>query len=824
LQFSISKKIFMQVLKFGGSSVANAGNINKSVQVIQQAVNKDRTIVVVSALGGITDNLLQCARAASVADESYRDSLTLIEQRHLDTVRQLIPVASQSGILSMVKKTCNELEDILKGIFLLRELSARTRDCVMGFGELLSSRILSASLFCQGVENSWKDSRDLILTDSRYGHAQVDFKATKKRLNEYFQTTPASLLVVPGFIASDAKGITTTLGRGGSDYTAAVIGSLLGADRIEIWTDVSGMMTADPRLVSHARVISNISYQEAMELSHFGAKVIYPPTLQPLMSRGIPVRVKNTFAPSDPGTLIEKVSRHGGSSIRGISSIAEIALLSLEGSGMIGIPGFSKRLFEALSVNQINVILITQASSEHSICVGVEVHQASVAKTAIDEAFSVEIHTGDVQPLIVEQELAIVALVGDNMKSHPGISGKLFGVLGRNGVNVRAIAQGSSERNISAVIATKDVKKAVNSLHEEFFEATYKQLNLFITGTGNVGKRLIQQLHQQQEYLFDQLRLQVRIAGIANSRRMLVNEEGIDLNQWQDLLSQGAPMNLRHFEEIIQSKNLRNSVFIDVTANKEVGTSYERLLQKSIAVVACNKIACSSPYAYYRKLKDLSKEFNAAFYFETNVGAGLPVIGTLNDLLRSGDKIRKIEAVLSGTLNFVFNHYDGKTPFSKVVKQAQEEGYTEPDPRLDLSGTDVMRKIMILAREAGNPVEMEDISNQSFLPASCNEGSVTDFYKAMEKEEAHFKKLYDAADGEGKKLKFVAVYENGIASVGLQHIDPAHDFYHLYGKDNIVVFYTDRYPEQPLVIKGAGAGAEVTASGVFADIIRAASA
>jgi len=814
----------MQVLKFGGSSVANAGNINKSVQVIQQAVNKDRTIVVVSALGGITDNLLQCARAASVADESYRDSLTLIEQRHLDTVRQLIPVASQSGILSMVKKTCNELEDILKGIFLLRELSARTRDCVMGFGELLSSRILSASLFCQGVENSWKDSRDLILTDSRYGHAQVDFKATKKRLNEYFQTTPASLLVVPGFIASDAKGITTTLGRGGSDYTAAVIGSLLGADRIEIWTDVSGMMTADPRLVSHARVISNISYQEAMELSHFGAKVIYPPTLQPLMSRGIPVRVKNTFAPSDPGTLIEKVSRHGGSSIRGISSIAEIALLSLEGSGMIGIPGFSKRLFEALSVNQINVILITQASSEHSICVGVEVHQASVAKTAIDEAFSVEIHTGDVQPLIVEQELAIVALVGDNMKSHPGISGKLFGVLGRNGVNVRAIAQGSSERNISAVIATKDVKKAVNSLHEEFFEATYKQLNLFITGTGNVGKRLIQQLHQQQEYLFDQLRLQVRVAGIANSRRMLVNEEGIDLNQWQDLLSEGAPMNLRHFEEIMQSKNLRNSVFIDVTANKEVGTSYERLLQKSIAVVACNKIACSSPYAYYRKLKDLSKEFNAAFYFETNVGAGLPVIGTLNDLLRSGDKIRKIEAVLSGTLNFVFNHYDGKTPFSKVVKQAQEEGYTEPDPRLDLSGTDVMRKIMILAREAGNPVEMEDISNQSFLPASCNEGPVADFYKAMEKEEAHFKKLYDAAAGEGKKLKFVAVYENGKASVGLQHIDPAHDFYHLYGKDNIVVFYTDRYPEQPLVIKGAGAGAEVTASGVFADIIRAASA
>lgn len=813
----------MQVLKFGGSSVANAVNINKTVQVISQAVRKDRTIVVVSAFGGVTDILLQCGSAAARGDESYKDSLILIEQRHLEAVRQLIPVAIQSGILSMVKKICNELEDIFRGIFLLRELSDRTRDCVVSFGELLSSRIISASLNSRGIDNVWKDSRDLIVTDSRYGRAQVDFRATRKKMVDYFQSdTP--LLVVPGFIASDGQGITTTLGRGGSDYTAAIYGSVLSCSSIEIWTDVSGMMTADPRLVSNARVIPNISYQEAMELSHFGAKVIYPPALQPVMSKGIPVWVKNTFAPMDPGTLIEKVSRRTGSSIRGISSINKIALLSLEGSGMIGIPGFSKRLFEALSGHQINVILITQASSEHSICVGVDVVQASLAKSAIDAVFSSEIAIGDVQPLSVELELAIIALVGDNMKSHPGISGKLFGVLGRNGINVRAIAQGSSERNISAVISTKDVQKAVNVLHEEFFEATYKQLNLFITGTGNVGKRLIQQLRQQHAYLFDQLRLQVRVAGLANSRRMLINDEGIDLNHWQELLEQGSPMNLRNFEEIIRSKNLRNSVFVDVTANKEVGTSYERLLQKSVAVVACNKIACSSPYAYYRKLKDLSKEFNAAFYFETNVGAGLPVIGTLNDLLRSGDKIRKIEAVLSGTLNFVFNNYDGRTSFAKIVKQAQDEGYTEPDPRLDLSGTDVMRKIMILAREAGNVIEMEDISNSVFLPASCNEGTVADFYKAMEREEAHFRKLYQAAAAEGKKLKFVASYENGKASVGLQHIDPAHDFYHLYGKDNIVVFYTDRYPEQPLVIKGAGAGAEVTASGVFADIIRAASA
>jgi aspartokinase/homoserine dehydrogenase 1 len=812
----------MQVLKFGGSSVANAANIGKCIAIIRKAVEKDKTIVVVSALGGITDNLLHTATSASTGDEAYTGSLKGIEQRHLDAVRELIPVTSQSSILSMVKKTCNELEDIFKGIFLLRELSARTRDHVVSFGELLSSRILSAALAARDVPNTWKDSREVIVTDSGFGHARVDFAATQTKMSAYFQSTTASLYIVPGFIASDASGISTTLGRGGSDYTAAIYGSVLNCKGIEIWTDVSGMMTADPRLVSTARVIPEISYQEAMELSHFGAKVIYPPTLQPVMNKGIPVWIKNTFIPSDPGTLIEKVSSTTGSSIRGISSIHRIALLSLEGSGMIGIPGFSKRLFEALSRQQINVILITQASSEHSICVGVDSSQAALAKVSIDDAFGSEIQTGTVLPLIVEEELAIVALVGDNMKSHPGISGKLFGVLGRNGINVRAIAQGSSERNISAVISTKDVKKAVNVLHEEFFEATYKQLNLFIAGTGNVGKRLIQQLAQQKKFLLDQLRLQVRVIGLANSRHMLIQEEGIDLDKWPEELEKATPMQLRDFIRLIHSKNLRNSVFVDVTANKEVALGYEHLLQKSVSVVACNKIACSSPYSYYRRLKDLSKEFNAAYYFETNVGAGLPVIGTLNDLLRSGDKIRKIEAVLSGTLNFVFNHYDGRTRFAEVVRQAQDEGYTEPDPRLDLSGTDVMRKIMILAREAGNAIEMEDISNSVFLPASCMEGSVSDFYKAMEREEAHFKKLFDAADADGKKLKFVATYEKGKASVGLQHVGTSHDFYHLYGKDNIVLFYTDRYPEQPLVIKGAGAGAEVTASGVFADIIRAA--
>ncbi len=812
----------MQVLKFGGSSVANAANISKCAAIIHKAVEREKTVVVVSALGGITDSLLHSATAAAAGDEGYLDSLKSIEQRHLDTVRELIPVTGQSSILTMVKKTCNELEDIFKGIFLLHELSARTKDCVLSFGEILSSKILSASLTALDIANTWKDSRDLVVTDSRFGYAQVDFAATQKKITGYFQNKTATLYVVPGFIASDAQGTTTTLGRGGSDYTAAIYGNTLDCSRIEIWTDVSGMMTADPRLVSNARVIPDISYQEAMELSHFGAKVIYPPTLQPVMNKNIPVWIKNTFAPADAGTLIEKVSSSPGNSIRGISSIHRIALLSLEGSGMIGIPGFSKRLFEALSRQKINVILITQASSEHSICVGVDSSQAAIAKISIDDTFSSEIQAGTVLPLTVEEELAIVALVGDNMKSHPGISGKLFGVLGRNGINVRAIAQGSSERNISAVISTKDVKKAVNVLHEEFFEATYKQLNLFVAGTGNVGKRLLQQLAQQRLFLQEHLRLQVRVIGVANSRKMLIREEGIDLETWAVDLEKGDPMNLRDFIRIIHSKNLRNSVFVDVTANKEVALGYEHLLNKSISVVACNKIACSSPYQYYRRLKDLSKEFNAAFYFETNVGAGLPVIGTLNDLLRSGDKIRKIEAVLSGTLNFVFNHYDGKTKFAAVVKQAQDEGYTEPDPRLDLSGTDVMRKIMILAREAGNSIELEDISNHVFLPSSCMDGTVEEFYKAMDKEEAHFMKLFQAADAEGKKLKFVASYENGKASVGLQHVGPSHDFYHLYGKDNIVLFFTDRYPEQPLVVKGAGAGAEVTASGVFADIIRAA--
>ena len=812
----------MQVLKFGGTSVANAENIRKVSCIIQRASKKESVLAIVSALGGITDILLQAARKAAQGVEDYKKLLEQAELRHLEVVKELIPVVKQSSSLSLVKKQFNEIDDICNGIYLLGELTERTTDKILSYGELISSQIISAALQENGIENTWKDSRDLIVTDSSFTHAVVDFSATNEKIQRYVAGKKSSVYILPGFIASDVNGITTTLGRGGSDYTAAIVAAAVNASALEIWTDVSGMMTADPRLVANAKAISEISYQEAMELSHFGAKVLYPPTVQPVLAANIPVWIKNTFAAEDEGTLIKKQSLKNGNDIRGLSSISKIALLSLEGSGMVGIPGFSKRLFESLANAGINVILITQSSSEHSICVGIDDANARKAKEVIDKAFAAEIKGGSIDPLTVEQDLAIVALIGDNMKNHPGISGKMFGALGRNGVNVRAIAQGSSERNISAVIASADVKKAINVLHEEFFENTYKQVNVFLTGVGNVGSKLLAQLEQQQQYLQQQLRLQLKVVGMANSKKMLFNDDGIDLSTWENLLEAGDSMELSKFIQNVKSKNLRNSVFADVTASAEVAATYDQLFEKSVSIVACNKVACSSPYQYYRKLKDLAREHNSLFLFETNVGAGLPVIGTLNDLLRSGDKVNKIQAVLSGTLNFVFNNYNGTRSFAKVVRQAQDEGYTEPDPRLDLGGTDVMRKIMILAREAGEQLEMEDISNNSFMPPSCMKGDVEHFYEEMEKHESHFRKIYEEAAAKQCKLKFVASYENGKAAVGLQHIDAQHDFYHLYGKDNVVLFYTNRYVEQPLVVKGAGAGAEVTASGVFADIIRAA--
>jgi len=819
----------MQVLKFGGSSVGSAEAIKEMAAIVSASIQKEKTIVVVSAMSGVTDQLIMLAQTAAQGNKAYKSIIQNIEQKHLDAVCVLVPIQQQSSTLSLVKQLINELETNCENLYSLKELSMCMQDKIISYGEILSSKIISASFESKGIKLQWVNSSELIKTNSNYFNAVVDKPLTYKNIASYFAAAENAfdLYIAPGFVASDLDGNTTTLGRGGSDYTAAIYAAATEAKALEIWTDVSGLMTADPRIVQNAKLIPEISYQEAMELSHFGAKVIYPPTIQPVMQKNIPVWIKNTFDPNHAGTIIKNVSNVDKNFIRGISSIKDICLLNLEGTGMVGIPGFSKRLFDALAKKQINIILITQSSSEHSICVGVNLQDAHLAKIAVDAEFEEEINTQKVEPLIIEKDVSILALVGEQMKSHPGVSGKMFGVLGRNGINVRAIAQGSSEKNISAVIATQDVDKAINVLHEEFFETTYKQVNVYVAGAGNVGSKLLDQIKKQVPYLQATLRLQINIVGIANSKKQLINIEGINLTNWREQLAAAPAGNITQYVNAILENNLRNSIFVDVTAHQTVSDVYIQLLGKAVSVVACNKIACSSPYEHYAKLKALAREFNAAFLFETNVGASLPIIGTLNDLIRSGDNINRIEAVLSGTLNYVFNNYDGSVPFSKVVRQAQAEGYTEPDPRLDLGGTDVMRKIMILAREAGHKIEMTGITNETFLPASCFNGSVEDFYTEMEKQEAHFKKIYDAAAAKNCKLKFVASFQinadrKGTAKVGLQHIEPSSDFYHLYGKDNLVLFYSMRYPELPLVVKGAGAGADVTASGVFADIIRAA--
>lgn len=812
----------MKVLKFGGSSVGSSGSIKQVVEIIRTSRADGPCAVVLSAMQGTTDSLIEAGRSAERGDDGYIEILSNIGEHHAKTIKELFESEEHHEISDFVETTVKELENLCEGVRLIRELSSKTLDRILSFGEIVASRIVAAKLAAENINNEWKDSRLLIRTDSTHGFAAVDFAETNKRIIDFISSSSVDVHLFPGFISADSNGYTTTLGRGGSDYTAAIIAAAIDADVLEIWTDVSGMMTADPRFVRNVRQISHITYREAMELSHFGAKVIYPPTIQPVMAKGIPILVKNTFAPDDHGTLIESESAAKSEMIRGITSIDKITVLSLEGSGMVGIPGFSKRLFDALSRASINVILITQSSSEHSICVAIEDKYASEAKQAVDREFEYEIAVGRIDPLGVENGFSILALVGDNMKEHTGVSGKMFTTLGNNGINIHAIAQGSSERNISAIISSKDVRKAVNTLHEEFFSDGNKQINVFIAGVGTVGSRLIGQLAAQHQHLSDELRLNVRVVGIANSKQALLADEGVDLAEYKDDLATARPMNINEFADSIIDQNLRNSVFVDVTASSDVVAVYDKLLEKSISVIACNKVAASSEYDKYSRLKDTAREFGTNFFFETNVGAGLPVINTLNDLLRSGDRVNRIEAVLSGTLNFVFNNYDGTRSFADVVRQAQDEGYTEPDPRLDLSGTDVARKILILAREAGHRTEMEDILNTAFLPESCMAGSVDDFYAEMDKQEPHFRNLLEDAHAQGLTLKYIASFNDGKAAVGLQSIGPDHNFANLSGKDNAVLFYTNRYSEQPLVIKGAGAGADVTAAGVFADIIRAA--
>lgn len=810
----------MKVLKFGGTSVANANNIGLVKNIVSNS-NNTKNIVVVSAFGGVTDLLLKSADLAASQDATYKLVISDIEETHLSTVKELIDVKNQSSVLSKVKSELNTLETLLEGAFLIGEITPKLSDKIVSFGELLSSYIISEYFKQEGLNAAYKDSRELIKTNDLNGKAVVNFDVTYKNSLDFFTNTKNTVVVTPGFIASSENGNSTTLGRGGSDYTAAIYAAAVNAEILEIWTDVSGMYTANPRLVRQAKAIPHISYQEAMELSHFGAKVLYPPTIQPVLAQGISICIKNTFEPENAGTLITKRKNEKGKTVRGISSVENIALLSLEGPGMVGIPGISKRFFEVLSQAEISVVLITQASSEHSICVGISADDIERAVEIVNSAFEYEIERGKINAVIPEKDLAIVALVGDNMKSHQGLSGKMFSTLGKNNVNIRAIAQGASERNISTVIKKEDVKKALNTLHEEFFEENVKQLNLFVMGVGNVGAKLLKQVLQQGGYLKENLKLNIRVIGVSNSRTMLFDENGIDLNNWENLISKGNKADKQKFFEKVNTLNYRNSIFVDNTASAEVSETYNTYLGNSISVVTCNKIACSSKFDNYKELKRLAREYNAPFLFETNVGAGLPIIDTLKNLIASGDKLLKIQAVLSGSLNFVFNYFNDGTTFHDIVKRAQEEGYTEPDPKIDLSGIDVMRKILILARESGNQLEIEDIINEPFLPQeSLDTTNNEDFFASLIKHEDSFQAIYKKAKDADNKLKYVAKYEDGKASVGLQEIPKGHDFYNLEGSDNIVLFYTERYPNQPMIIKGAGAGADVTASGIFADIIR----
>ncbi|APY12299.1 bifunctional aspartate kinase/homoserine dehydrogenase I [Seonamhaeicola sp. S2-3] len=810
----------MKVLKFGGTSVGSSKNINNVINILEDYSKNDSVICVVSAVGGITDKLLLAGKLAQNKDSEYSKVFTTIKDIHLSIINELIP-NNNSNVIAFVEENLKALKSLLEGIYLINELSPKTSDKLVSYGELLSSFIIAETMKSKGLSAERKNSQELIITNSNFTKAEVNYSITNKNIQDYFKSASQKITILPGFVANSTLGEQTTLGRGGSDFTAAIVAAALKVKQLEIWTDVSGMFTTNPKIVKHAYPIEEISYQEAMELSHFGAKVLYPPTVQPVLDLEIPIFIKNTLDPKAAGTKISNDAINSNKPVKGISNIGNIALLTLEGSGMIGIPGFSKRLFETLSQEKINIILITQASSEHSICLGVEAKDAQIAKKAIDTAFENEIALHKIEPIIIEDKLSIVALVGDNMKNHQGISGKLFSALGKNNVNVRAIAQGASEKNISVVIAENDVKKALNVLHEQFFESKTKQLNVFITGVGNVGERLVEQIKQQRKYLKENLKINLRVIGLSNSRKMVFDEHGLNLNVWKELLANGEQASLQGFFEKTKAFNLRNSIFVDVTANKDVADLYAQYLRESISIVACNKIACSSDFANYKELKRLSLKYNAPFLFETNVGAGLPVIDTLNNLVASGDKIKSIQAVLSGSLNFVFNNFNDTTKFYDIVKQAAAEGYTEPDPRIDLSGVDVARKILILARESGVEMNLEDIKNESFLSeAGLKSDTVDDFYQTLIDDEDHYQSLYASAKANNCQLKYVAKFDNGNASVSLQEIPVGHPFYNLEGSDNIVMFYTERYPKQPMIIKGAGAGADVTASGLFADIIR----
>lgn len=811
----------MKVLKFGGTSVKSPEMIRKAGTIVQAALAQEPVALVFSAMSGITDQLAGIALQASQGNENYIQGLKEIEKKHITAVNELLPVQQQSGVLAAVKVILNELEDVLQGLFLLKELTPKSRDFVMSFGERLSSFIITEYYKSLGINACLADSRKLIETDNHFGNAAVNFDVTYKRIESHFKQANG-LQIFPGFIASTAAGETTTLGRGGSDYTAAIIAAAIDASLLEIWTDVDGMMTADPRKVRKTFPLEQLSYKEALELSHFGAKVLYPPSVQPVLAKNIPLKIKNTFNPEAAGTLITEKSGNNQLAIKGISSIDAVALVTLNGSGMVGVSGFAMRLFNALAKRRINVILITQASSEHSITVAITPQDAVYAKISIEEEFNRELQNGQLEPVEVEESHSILAIVGENMRSTPNISGTLFSALGKNGINVRAIAQGSSENNISFVISQTDTRKALNVIHEAFFLSGTKVLHIFLIGTGTVGGTLLDQLQMQAGYLLENHAVEIRVAGIANRRKMLFNEEGITLADWKNLLGNTSEsMDQASFARHMHELNLRNSILVDCTGSAEVVNLYEDALKHGVSIVTPNKVACSGPYDHYRNLKQIAARRGVKFLYETNVGAGLPIIKTLNDLTQSGDQIIRIEAILSGTLNFLFNEHKAGVSFSSIVKQAQELGYSEPDPRIDMNGVDVARKILILAREAGARLEQTEVISENFLPEECRKAdTVEEFFKILPKYDAHFEQVRKEAEAKGLRQRYVAVYENNRCTTSLRTVDQGHPFYQVEGNDNMVLFTTERYKVRPLIVKGAGAGAAVTAAGVFADIIR----
>ena len=801
-------------MKFGGSSVGTPDSIKKVKRIVEQA--GDDVIVVVSALGGVTDKLLSISKIAAQGDASYKAALSDICLKHTLMVEQVIPQSSAREQLQIkVQAMLGELQNIFQGIYLIKDLSPKTSDTIVSYGERLSSTICADLCGAQ-----WFDSREFIKTEKKQGKNFLDTELTNKLIQDTFSPLPR-LSLVPGFISTDRdSGEVTNLGRGGSDYTAAIIAAALNADSLEIWTDVDGFMTADPRVISTAYTISELTYTEATELCNFGAKVVYPPTIYPVCHKNIPILIKNTFNPEGKGTVIREGLSGSEKAIKGISSINDTSLINVRGLGMVGVIGINKRIFRALADNGISVFLVSQASSENSTSIGVKDEDAAKACAVLNEEFSKEIETGELFPITSEEGLATVAIVGENMKHTPGIAGKLFGTLGRNGISVIACAQGASETNISFVVERRLLRKSLNVIHDSFFLSEYQMLNLFICGIGTVGGSLIKQIHSQRQKLMQENGLQLNVVGIANSKKCILNRAGIDLADYQNELNdKGIDSTPETLLQQVLDMNIFNSVFVDCTANAQVADLYKDLLEHNISVVAANKISASSSYDNYSLLKHIAHTRGVKYLFETNVGAGLPIINTINDLIHSGDKILKIEAVLSGTLNFIFNVISADVPLSKAIRMAKEQGYSEPDPRIDLSGKDVIRKLVILAREAGYRLEQSDVEKHLFIPDALFEGTLDNFWKNVSQLDADFESRRQKLTEDGKRWRFVAKFENGKATVGLQEVGMGHPFYGLEGSNNIILLTTERYKQYPMMIQGYGAGAEVTAAGVFADIM-----